>query len=48
MRVMQEMDFGIEEVDALTGTAVGWPKTATFRLPTWWAWTFWGTWSATR
>src|SRR5271165_3248140 len=32
MRVMQEMDLSIEEVDALTGTAVGWPKTATFRL----------------
>ncbi len=32
MRVMQEMDFSVEDVDALTGTAVGWPKTATFRL----------------
>ncbi len=32
MRLMQEMDFSIEDVDALTGTAVGWPKTATFRL----------------
>src|SRR5271165_700146 len=32
MRVMQEMDLSIEEVDALTGTAVGWPKTGTFRL----------------
>jgi len=32
MRVMQEMDLSVEEVDALTGTAVGWPKTATFRL----------------
>ncbi len=31
MRLMQEMDFSIEEVDALTGTAVGWPKSATFR-----------------
>ena len=31
MRLMQEMDFTIEEVDALTGTAVGWPKSATFR-----------------
>ncbi|MCI0347978.1 MAG: 3-hydroxyacyl-CoA dehydrogenase NAD-binding domain-containing protein [Acidobacteriales bacterium] len=31
MRVMQEMDLSIEEVDALTGTAVGWPKSATFR-----------------
>src|SRR5450631_2062732 len=32
MRVMQEMDLSIEEVDALTGTSVGWPKMATFRL----------------
>src|SRR5271167_4071781 len=32
MRLMQEMDLSIEEVDALTGTAVGWPKMATFRL----------------
>ena len=31
MRLMQEMDLTIEEVDALTGTAVGWPKSATFR-----------------
>src|SRR5882672_10642772 len=31
MRVMQEMDLSIEEVDVLTGTAVGWPKSATFR-----------------
>jgi len=32
MRVMQELDFSIEEIDALTGAAVGWPKTGTFRL----------------
>src|SRR5215471_6964046 len=32
MRLMQEMDLSIEEVDALAGTAVGWPKTAIFRL----------------
>ena len=32
MRLMQEMDLSIEEVDALTGQAVGWPKMATFRL----------------
>ena len=41
MRVMQEMDLSIEEVDALTGTAVGWPKTG--NLPnsaTWSASTF--------
>ena len=31
MRLMQEMDLSIEDVDALTGTAVGWPKSATFR-----------------
>src|SRR5271167_198090 len=32
MRLMQEMNLSIEEVDALTGQAVGWPKMATFRL----------------
>src|SRR5882762_6116652 len=32
MRLMQAMDFTIEEIDALTGQAVGWPKSATFRL----------------
>ena len=32
MRLMQDMDFTIEEIDALTGQAVGWPKSATFRL----------------
>jgi 3-hydroxyacyl-CoA dehydrogenase len=26
------MDLSVEEVDALTGSAVGWPKTGTFRL----------------
>ena len=31
MRLMQEFDFTIEEVDALTGPAVGWPRSATFR-----------------
>src|ERR1700690_2265486 len=31
MRLMQEMDLSIEDVDALTGEAVGWPKSATFR-----------------
>ncbi|HEX6505083.1 MAG TPA: 3-hydroxyacyl-CoA dehydrogenase NAD-binding domain-containing protein [Terriglobales bacterium] len=31
MRLMQEMDLSIEAVDALTGAAVGWPKSATFR-----------------
>lgn len=32
LRVMQQMGLTIEEVDALTGTAIGWPKTGTFRL----------------
>ena len=31
MRLMQEMNLTIEEVDALTGAPVGWPKSATFR-----------------
>jgi len=31
MRLMQEMGLSIEDVDALTGQAVGWPKSATFR-----------------
>jgi 3-hydroxyacyl-CoA dehydrogenase len=31
MRLMAEMGLTIEEVDALTGQAVGWPKSATFR-----------------
>ena len=31
MRLMQQMDLSIEDVDALTGDAVGWPKSATFR-----------------
>src|SRR5438874_8506210 len=31
MQVMQEMNLSVEEVDALTGDAVGWPKSATFR-----------------
>ena len=32
VRVMQQMGLSIEEVDALTGTPLGWPKTGTFRL----------------
>ena len=32
VRLMQEEDLSIEEVDALTGTAIGWPRTGTFRL----------------
>src|SRR5450755_2453189 len=31
MRLMQEMDLSIEEIDALTGQTVGWPHSATFR-----------------
>jgi 3-hydroxyacyl-CoA dehydrogenase len=31
LRLMQEMDLSIEDIDALTGQAVGWPKSATFR-----------------
>ena len=31
MRLMQEMDLTVEEIDALTGSAVGWPRSATFR-----------------
>ncbi len=31
VRLMQEMDLSIEEVDALTGQILGWPKSATFR-----------------
>ncbi len=32
MKVMQEQDLSIEEVDLLTGAVIGWPKTGTFRL----------------
>ena len=32
IRLMQEQGLMIEEVDALTGSALGWPKTGTFRL----------------
>jgi 3-hydroxyacyl-CoA dehydrogenase len=31
MRAMQQLDLTIDEVDACTGVAVGWPKSATFR-----------------
>ena len=31
MRLMQELELTIEEVDALTGPAVGWPRSGTFR-----------------
>ena len=32
LRIMQAMDMSIEEVDALTGATLGWPKSGTFRL----------------
>ena len=32
LRVMTELGMTIEQVDACTGPAVGWPKSATFRL----------------
>lgn len=32
LRVMQEQGLSVEEVDALTGKPLGWPKTGTFRL----------------
>ncbi len=32
LRIMQSMDMSIEEVDALTGATLGWPKSGTFRL----------------
>ena len=31
MRLMEEMDLTVEQIDALTGQAVGWPRSATFR-----------------
>jgi 3-hydroxyacyl-CoA dehydrogenase len=31
LRLMEKLDMTIEEVDACTGPAVGWPKSATFR-----------------
>ncbi len=31
MRLMQQMNLSTEEVDALTGPAIGWPRSATFR-----------------
>ena len=31
-KIMQEQGLSIEEIDLLTGPAVGWPKTGTFRL----------------
>ncbi len=31
LRLMQQLEMTVEEVDACTGPAVGWPKSATFR-----------------
>ncbi|TAN23931.1 MAG: 3-hydroxyacyl-CoA dehydrogenase/enoyl-CoA hydratase family protein [Acidobacteria bacterium] len=31
LRLMQEFELGIEDIDALTGLLLGWPKSATFR-----------------
>ena len=31
-KIMQEQGLSMEEIDVLTGPAVGWPKTGTFRL----------------
>ena len=31
LRLMKDLDMTVEEVDACTGPAVGWPKSATFR-----------------
>ena len=47
MRLMQELDLSIEEVDALTGEAVGWPNRPPSGRSIWSAWTFWATWSGT-
>ncbi len=32
LKIMDELGFTIEEVDLLTGKAIGWPKSGTFRL----------------
>jgi 3-hydroxyacyl-CoA dehydrogenase len=32
VKLLQEEDLTIEEVDALTGSVIGWPRTGTFRL----------------
>jgi 3-hydroxyacyl-CoA dehydrogenase len=32
LRLMQEQGLNVEDVDALTGSAIGWPRTGTFRL----------------
>ena len=32
VNLMQQLDLTIEDVDALTGSSIGWPRTGTFRL----------------
>ena len=32
VRLMQEQNLTVEDVDALTGSVIGWPRTGTFRL----------------
>ena len=32
VRLMQDEDLSVEEVDVLTGSVIGWPRTGTFRL----------------
>src|ERR1700677_1203936 len=32
IKIMQEQDLSVEEIDQLTGPVIGWPKTGTFRL----------------
>ena len=32
LRIMEEQGLGVEEIDLLTGSVMGWPKTGTFRL----------------
>jgi 3-hydroxyacyl-CoA dehydrogenase len=32
LRLMQEQNLSVEEIDALTGSVIGWPRTGTFRL----------------
>jgi 3-hydroxyacyl-CoA dehydrogenase len=32
LRLLQEQNLNVEDVDALTGSVIGWPRTGTFRL----------------
>jgi 3-hydroxyacyl-CoA dehydrogenase len=47
IRLMMEQGLTIEEVDALTGAALGWPKTGRFGWATWWASMCWRMWRRT-